>query len=74
MTQFGFGSLFITLYVASPSTAHRLVGYIEEMAVEVPERRALQRNAQKLSLEGPASTISTALNEFMEDASRYLTS
>lgn len=33
LTQFGFGSLFIGLYVASPRTAHRLVGYIEEMAV-----------------------------------------
>ena len=33
LTQFGFGSLFITLYVTSPRTAHRLVGYIEEMAV-----------------------------------------
>lgn len=33
LTQFGFGGLFITLYVASPRTAHRLVGYIEEMAV-----------------------------------------
>ena len=32
-TQFGFGSLFITLYLLSPRTAHRLVGYIEEMAV-----------------------------------------
>jgi hypothetical protein len=32
-TQFGFGGLFISLYVASPPTAHRLVGYIEEMAV-----------------------------------------
>jgi len=33
VTQFGFAGLFISLYVASPSTAHRLVGYIEEMAV-----------------------------------------
>ena len=32
-TQFGFGSLFISLYLLSPRTAHRLVGYIEEMAV-----------------------------------------
>jgi hypothetical protein len=33
LTQFGFGSLFISLYLLSPRTAHRLVGYIEEMAV-----------------------------------------
>ena len=33
ITQFGFGALFISLYVLSPPTAHRLVGYIEEMAV-----------------------------------------
>ena len=33
LTQFGFGSLFISLYLTSPRTAHRLVGYIEEMAV-----------------------------------------
>lgn len=32
-TQFGFGALFISLYITSPPTAHRLVGYIEEMAV-----------------------------------------
>jgi len=32
-TQFGFGGIFITLYLLSPYTAHRLVGYIEEMAV-----------------------------------------
>jgi len=32
-TQFGFGGLFIVAYVVSPSMAHRLVGYIEEMAV-----------------------------------------
>ena len=39
VTQFGFGSLFITLYVASPSTAHRLVGYIEEMVRTLPHAR-----------------------------------
>jgi hypothetical protein len=33
LTQFGFGAFFISLYLTSPSTAHRLVGYIEEMAV-----------------------------------------
>jgi hypothetical protein len=32
-TQFGFSSLFISLYICSPATAHRMVGYIEEMAV-----------------------------------------
>jgi len=33
LSQFGFGSLFILAYVAKPQFAHRLVGYIEEMAV-----------------------------------------
>ena len=33
LTQFGFGSAFIGLYLLHPRTAHRLVGYIEEMAV-----------------------------------------
>ena len=33
LTQFGFSAIFISLYVTSPATAHRLVGYIEEMAV-----------------------------------------
>jgi ubiquinol oxidase len=32
-TQFFFGAAFITLYVTSPRTAHRMVGYLEEMAV-----------------------------------------
>merc|ERR1712228_620719 len=32
-TQFGFAALFAGLYIASPRTAHRTVGYIEEMAV-----------------------------------------
>ena len=33
VTQFGFFFSFTFLYIASPRTAHRLVGYIEEMAV-----------------------------------------
>ena len=33
VTQFGFFFPFTFLYIASPRTAHRLVGYIEEMAV-----------------------------------------
>lgn len=33
LTQFGFGGLFIVAYIAKPAAAHRLVGYIEEMAV-----------------------------------------
>lgn len=31
--QFGFAAVFASLYLASPRTAHRTVGYIEEMAV-----------------------------------------
>ena len=42
-TQFGFGGLFISLYLVSPRTAHRLVGYIEEMAVRANRRAILRR-------------------------------
>ena len=31
--QFGWAAFFIPLYVLSPRTAHRTVGYVEEMAV-----------------------------------------
>jgi len=33
LMQFGWAGFFIPLYVLSPRTAHRAVGYIEEMAV-----------------------------------------
>ena len=48
LTQFGFGSAFIGLYLLHPRTAHRLVGYIEEMAVRAnrrTNRRAILRRA-----------------------------
>lgn len=32
-TQFGFAAIFGAMYIISPRTAHRTVGYIEEMAV-----------------------------------------
>jgi len=43
LTQFGFGSAFIGLYLLHPRTAHRLVGYIEEMAVRANRRAILRR-------------------------------
>jgi len=48
LTQFGFGSAFIGLYLLHPRPAHRLVGYIEEMAVRASRRtiiRAILRRA-----------------------------
>jgi len=33
MMQFGWAAFFIPVYVISPRTAHRTVGYVEEMAV-----------------------------------------
>lgn len=33
IAQFGFAAIFASMYIISPRTAHRTVGYIEEMAV-----------------------------------------
>ena len=58
LTQFGFYMFYLLLYIASPRTAHRMVGYLEEEAIKsYTEYLEMVTKNPRLDIKAPALAI-----------------